>query len=197
MRTHPLLILCCALLTAGCHNQKRPAPIRGAIGDLDPANPSVPPPGLPEAALPATTTFIPRSLLSDPELAGQRSALLQTDAAFSALSQSQGIAAAFHYFMAGESTFLPQGGLPTHGRDNIRDLLLQGGEGQLTWVPQACEVARSGDLGFTWGLYEFRARDTQGNPRLSTGKYISVWRRQANGSWRVILDGGNSNPPAE
>jgi ketosteroid isomerase-like protein len=51
-------------------------------------------------------------------------------------------------------------------------------------------VAGSGDLGYAVGFY------TLGNPPIDKGKYVEVWKKQANGSWKAIVDTFNSDMPA-
>lgn len=69
-------------------------------------------------------------------------------------------------------------------------------EYQLTWTPTDAMMGPSGDMGYTWGHYEGRGKDANGNPVTTSGRYITVWRRQADGQWKVALDAG-SNEPAE
>jgi ketosteroid isomerase-like protein len=52
------------------------------------------------------------------------------------------------------------------------------------------EVAGSGDLGYAVGFY------TVGNPPSDKGKYVEVWKKQADGSWKAIVDTFNSDLPA-
>jgi hypothetical protein len=67
----------------------------------------------------------------------------------------------------------------------------------LTWEPQRAEVARSGELGWTWGTYEVRPEgDLEAEP-LAYGKYVNVWRTQPDRTWKVIVDTGNSSPAPE
>lgn len=61
----------------------------------------------------------------------------------------------------------------------------QGGP-PLAWWPLHAGIARSGDLGFTTGPFSF-----DGKPG---GYYFTVWKRQADGSWKWIYDGG---PPSD
>jgi ketosteroid isomerase-like protein len=51
-----------------------------------------------------------------------------------------------------------------------------------TWSTLAARVARSGDLGYTWGSAT-AVEDTTAAPH-----YVRIWRRRSDGSWRVILD---------
>jgi ketosteroid isomerase-like protein len=52
------------------------------------------------------------------------------------------------------------------------------------------EVANSGDMAYTVGFY------TVGNPPIDKGKYLEVWKKQPDGSWKAIVDTFNSDMPA-
>jgi len=61
----------------------------------------------------------------------------------------------------------------------------------LLWTPLGGGVSASGDLGYTYGTYEFRSRDEDGKLGSTYGKYATIWRKQSDGSWKVVLDMGN------
>jgi ketosteroid isomerase-like protein len=63
-----------------------------------------------------------------------------------------------------------------------------------TWSPQRARVAESGELGYTVGDYRISRRDSTGQlaETLDRGKYVSIWRRQPDGSWKVVADIGSS-----
>ncbi len=67
-------------------------------------------------------------------------------------------------------------------------------ESILQWEPVDGQVAASGDLGYTWGRYVATAKDKQGNETEFHGKYVSIWKKQKDGSWKWIVDIGNDNP---
>lgn len=67
---------------------------------------------------------------------------------------------------------------------------------QLTWTPDGAWMNTSGDTGYTWGHYEGRSKDTNGNPMVVSGRYMTVWGKQADGNWKVELDSSNDEPPA-
>jgi len=67
---------------------------------------------------------------------------------------------------------------------------------QLTWTPSTAEVSSGADLGFTIGSYFMKVDGPDGNPALVEGKYLTVWRKQADGSWKVTADMFNPNAPA-
>ena len=67
---------------------------------------------------------------------------------------------------------------------------------QLTWTPTDGMMGPSGDMGYTWGHYEGRSKDASGNPVLTSGRYITMWRKEPDGSWKVVLDAGANEPVA-
>lgn len=64
----------------------------------------------------------------------------------------------------------------------------------LTWTPSGADISSSGDLGYTYGDYQFSAIDKDGKPVVRHGKYTSIWKMQKDGHWKVVLDMGNANP---
>ena len=68
------------------------------------------------------------------------------------------------------------------------------GDYKLEWTPQYAEVAKSGELGYTWGKYILSYRDEKGEEQKSYGKYLNIWKKQKDGSWKVAVDMGNSSP---
>src|ERR1044072_7145570 len=56
------------------------------------------------------------------------------------------------------------------------------------WKATRVEVSRSGDLGWVTGTYELTETDASGRPMVDTGKYLEVWRKQADGSWKCVAD---------
>jgi len=65
----------------------------------------------------------------------------------------------------------------------------------LKWHPAQVEVSSSGDLGYSIGEYERIGKDASGRPESATGSYVSIWRRQPNGKWKIVLDIGTPASP--
>jgi ketosteroid isomerase-like protein len=63
---------------------------------------------------------------------------------------------------------------------------------QLQWYPSLAGIAASGDLGFSTGPWMY----TAANGTQATGHFLTVWRRDAECRWSVVLDGGISNAAA-
>ena len=67
---------------------------------------------------------------------------------------------------------------------------------QLTWTPTDALMGPSDDMGYTWGHFEGHSKDANGNPVTTTGRYMTIWRKEANGQWKVVLDAGANEPVA-
>ncbi|HUA97087.1 MAG TPA: nuclear transport factor 2 family protein [Terracidiphilus sp.] len=67
---------------------------------------------------------------------------------------------------------------------------------QLTWTPTGAWMGPSGETGYTWGHYEGHSKDANGDPVNTSGRYITVWGKQPDGSWKVELE-ASANEPAE
>ena len=66
---------------------------------------------------------------------------------------------------------------------------------KLTWKPSSGQMFDSGTMGFTTGDWEYRAVDPKGNKIALKGQYLTVWKRQKDGSWKVLWDGGSASGP--
>ena len=58
----------------------------------------------------------------------------------------------------------------------------------LTFAPTGVEVARSGDIAWEHGKYEYATADKKGIVSIEKGKYVTVWKKQPDNSWKVAAD---------
>ena len=63
----------------------------------------------------------------------------------------------------------------------------------ISWKATKVEVAKSGEIGFVSGTYELTMNDASGNPVNDRGKYLEVWEKQPDGSWKCGADIWNSD----
>jgi len=70
---------------------------------------------------------------------------------------------------------------------------------QLSWEPLRATVSGGGDMGFTYGEWRMTRESGDGSELLGTGRFVTIWRLEADGVWRVVLDAGNADetPRAE
>jgi uncharacterized protein (TIGR02246 family) len=64
----------------------------------------------------------------------------------------------------------------------------------LTFAPFKTVVSRSGDLAYEIGNFETTQNDKSGRPQTSKAKYVLIWGKQADGSWKVITDISTTTP---
>ena len=68
----------------------------------------------------------------------------------------------------------------------------------LSFAPTHIEASKGGDLGFSHGTYTATLTDPKtGKPAIESGKYVCLYRRQADGAWKAILDVDNPDAPAK
>ena len=60
---------------------------------------------------------------------------------------------------------------------------------EISWEPFKAEASKSGDLGYTLGNWKMIAKDS-----TYYGNYYTIWKRQGDGSWKFVVDGGNNTP---
>lgn len=63
----------------------------------------------------------------------------------------------------------------------------------ISWKTVHAGVSKSGDLGFTTGTYEDSYKTPDGKVVTEKGKYVCVWKKQKDGSWKAIHDTWNSD----
>lgn len=115
------------------------------------------------------------------------------DIAFARRAQEIGPAAAFREYMDPVDGLSYGGPQPAHGADAIYQLL--GGDGpahfKLQWVPTGAWGSKGGDMGVTVGDW-VRSKLDDTEP-AETGRYVTVWRRDAQGAWKGLIDIGESD----
>jgi len=121
--------------------------------------------------------------------------LKQLEAEFMTAAAEKGSKGYLSYY-ADDAVELPNGAPAIEGKVNIAPGMnfLDDPNNRLTWAPTGGDVSSSGDLGYTYGTFEFRSNDKDGKPRVEHGKYTSIWKLQKDGSWKVVLDMGNASP---
>ena len=127
------------------------------------------------------------------DIDAERKLLLDEDYEFARTSVKKGPSASFYLYLADNAMQLPDGSLPIYGKTAIYETM-KGDHYDLLWTPVKAEVARSGELGWTWGKYVVVIRNDDGTETKMYGKYLNIWRKQTDGKWKVIVDMGNSSP---
>ena len=146
----------------------------------------------PSRFLPYATLLFAACSFEAPPPPPDPSVLMDADRAFAAAVSEGGTEAWVSWFAEDGAQIQPGSG-EIRGRDAIRDLMagLDDPDYSLAWEPRRADIAASGDLGWTTGSYVSKGVGADGQPRQTQGRYVTIWRKQADGSWKVVMDLGN------
>lgn len=129
--------------------------------------------------------------------ADARQAILEADREFDRVTAAKG-ADGWTSFFAENGRMFQSNGQIIAGKKAIREAmapLFAGAANSLRWRPVTAEVAQSGELGYTTGESLLRMVGADGKLMIRPGRYVTIWRRQPDGSWKVELDIGASGAP--
>jgi ketosteroid isomerase-like protein len=130
-------------------------------------------------------------LAADTGLPPAQQQLFDTERAFVRLAAEKGFRDSFYTYFADDGiAFNPH---PFRVRTALTGQPPSPGPMGATWAPVYGDIAQAGDLGWDTGPLEFEGRD--GAPPRH-GMFFSVWKRQADGSFKVVLDIGGDTPSA-
>jgi len=119
--------------------------------------------------------------------------MVATELAFARMAKEQGIRPSFMAFIAEDGIlFRPRA---VKGKQWMIDNPLPASDKHplLSWYPAIADIALAGDMGYTTGPWEFR-QDINDAKAVAFGNFLTVWKRQADGSWKFAIDLGISNP---
>jgi len=128
--------------------------------------------------------------------AADEAALKKLDDEWSKATGSRDVEKMISYYSDDAMVMLPN--IPTlTGKESIRtfwsSMLDSGFSGG--WNATKVEVARSGDLAYVTGSYQFNDNEGGGKSMTDKGRYFAVWKKQADGSWKCVADMFSSDMP--
>lgn len=119
--------------------------------------------------------------------------VMQTDKDFNDYCAKNGQAAAFIKYADSSLIESGQGSLPVRGIEQLKASLNKNDLGnKLSWVPEKTEA--SGNIGYSFGWWEYATKTKVGNDTVYHGDYVTVWKKQKDGTWKYVFDGGNDTP---
>jgi ketosteroid isomerase-like protein len=122
--------------------------------------------------------------------------LLEADKAFSAMCVEKGMGEAFVAFAADDVIKLQNRQNTIMNKQELIQSFKKDPEGaalKFAWEPLKADV--SGDIGYTFGKCKIVQPDSANNPKTYYFNYVTVWKKQKDGSWKYQTDGGNLVPP--
>jgi len=111
-----------------------------------------------------------------------RAIVKKLETEFAERSAKKGAADAFDSYLAEDARLLRENVAPAVGKNTALSLV-SARLGNLSWQVTAADISASGDLGYTYGVFEFKS----GSTASEHGSYVHVWKKH-NGKWKVVLD---------
>jgi uncharacterized protein (TIGR02246 family) len=107
--------------------------------------------------------------------------------------------AKFTAVYAEDATVMMEGMADVSGKAAIKEAItgmMSDPNFALSFAADKVVVARSGDLAYETGTYTMTMSDAKKKPATQSGHYVVVWRKEADGSWKAVIDAPISDPPA-
>jgi len=118
--------------------------------------------------------------------------LLEIDREFARLSVEKGANESFLTYLDDDCVLLRPNRNPVLGRQKIEEMFSTPDTSfTLRWEPLFADIARSGDLGYTYGIYKVEMNSPEGKPITREGTYVTIWKKDQDGKWKFVLDTGN------
>ena len=123
-------------------------------------------------------------------IAAAQDAIRKASVDWGLAAQAKDLDRSISYYTANAILFPPKAPA-VQGAENLRKVwqqLLATPGLQMSFTTTSVEVSRSGDLGWEYGTFQNSATDKKGKITKETGKYVILWQKQADGSWKVAVD---------
>jgi ketosteroid isomerase-like protein len=127
--------------------------------------------------------------------AADEAAIRATTTEWAKVASAKDLEKTLSYHAEDASLFPPNAPVITgaEGRRKAWTAMLSHTDLVLSFATTKVEVARSGDLGYETGTVEESFKDDAGKPVQLTGKYAVVWKKQADGQWKAVVDFVNTD----
>lgn len=132
----------------------------------------------------------PSVMAQEPDTSSAIFKMRETERNFARASVMYGRNAAFTEYFADESAIFADCWM-TNGKQFSKDR--KASPVVLKWEPEYMDISDSQDFGISTGPWEAQEYRPNTAP-VATGYYLTVWKRQSDGTWKVILDGGSTTP---
>jgi ketosteroid isomerase-like protein len=132
-----------------------------------------------------------------PDKAKLKAEVAAMEDAFCAMGKAQGLRAAFSHFAAPDVAFIDTDPRKFRGPAAVLERIGPDQPGvSLTWSALFTDVSDDGTLGYNYGRYEFRSPGPDGKEIVRTGFFLTIWKRQPDGSWKYVMDNGAPDKPS-
>jgi ketosteroid isomerase-like protein len=124
--------------------------------------------------------------------------LRELEVAMSAAAEAKNLDKVVSYYANDAAVFAPNTAAATT-KETIRNVwkaVFAPAASSGGWKATRVEVAKSGDLAYTSGTYDGTTIGADGKPAKDSGNYLTVWKKQADGTWKILVDTWATDLPA-
>lgn len=116
--------------------------------------------------------------------------IVKAEKAFNDYASTKGIAAAFYEFAAEDAVLKRENDTLIKGKDAIKNFYSNPkySKASVTWKPDFVNTSEDGTMAYTFGKYIWTTADSVGNKKEFKGVFHTVWKKQADGSWKYVWD---------
>ena len=109
---------------------------------------------------------------------------------FQKMTVDKGIGEAFWFYADSNATIKRENDTLVHGKEAIRNYYAAPfyAQASVTWSPDFTEASQDGSFGYTYGNYTWQSKDSSGKVTEFKGVFHTVWKKQADGSWKYVWD---------
>lgn len=119
--------------------------------------------------------------------------MVKTEQAFSKMAEEKNTREAFMTFIADDGLLFRPGAV--NGKKWMLEHPVPPSDKKplLAWQPNFAGMSASGDMGFTTGPWESKP-DIKDPKPSGYGHFVTVWKKQPDGTWKFVVDLGISHP---
>lgn len=135
---------------------------------------------------------------SKPDTKQEEQKLMETSRAWSRAAQGGDVDAILAYW-ADDATVIQPGQEVARGRESQRRMI----EGmkkmpgfRISWEPLEARISDGGDMGYLIERNIVTMNGPDGRPVTQQFRAVTIWRKQADGSWKNVVDISNPGPAA-
>ncbi len=123
------------------------------------------------------------------DITSLKSIIIQTEKDFAKMAKQKGVSEAFLYY-ADDDAVLSRNNTLIKGKKQMKEYFEKQTwkEVKLQWKPDFIDVAKSGDMAYTYGHFSFSAIKPDGKPVEAEGVFHTVWKKQKDGKWKFVWD---------
>ncbi len=120
------------------------------------------------------------------QFSAERAAVLSSDVSFAQTSVKDGVGSAYELYGSDQIRYMRRQHFPVLGKDSTL-AVIKSSSGAMSWRVIEADIARSADLGYSYGRYERNDNSADAKPTES-GNYVRLWKKDDSGKWKIVLD---------